>query len=217
MSSKMHQIINLLAKVAERYAPSRILSFDPSHVFKAMQIMEEKKKASRKTMMRELGLGEGVVKTMVKHMKMNRLVENSNAGMWLTTRGKAMYLKLKSIIAGEIDIPKCSIALGKFNHAVLVRGFAYTVKTGIEQRDIAIRNGAIGATTLVFKDDKLMMPDKNLDSLKKEPQVCDFMITHLKPENEDVIIIVSADDKRTAEMAAKGTALQMISDHERHF
>ncbi len=148
---------------------------------------------------------------------MNRLVENSNAGMWLTTKGKTMYLKLKSIIAGEIDIPKCSIALGKFNHAVLVRGFAYTVKTGIEQRDIAIRNGAIGATTLVFKDDKLMMPDKNLDSLKKEPQVCDFMITHLKPENEDVIIIVSADDKRTAEMAAKGTVLQMISDHERHF
>jgi|SRR5579885_359177 hypothetical protein len=213
----MHQIINLLTKVAERYAPSRVLSFDQGHVFKAMQIMEEKKKTSRKALMYDLGLGEGVVKTMVKHMKMNRLVENSNAGMWLTPRGKIMYLKLRTVIAGEIDIPKCSVALGKFNHAVLVRGFAYTVKTGIEQRDIAIRHGAIGATTLVFKDDKLMMPGKNLDSLRKEPKICELVITSLKPENEDIIIIVSADDKRTAEMAAKDTALQIISDHERHF
>lgn len=217
MATKLHQIIHLLARVAERYAPSRMLSFDLGHVFKAMQMMEEKKKTSRKMLMRELGLGEGVVKTMVKHMKMNRLVENSNAGMWLTPKGKTMHLKLKSIIAGEMDIAKCSIALGKFNHAILVRGFAYTVKAGIEQRDIAIRNGAMGATTLIFKDDKLMMPDKNLDSLKKEPKICNLMITSLKPENEDMIIIVSAHDKMTAEMAAKNTALQIISDHERHF
>ena len=213
----MQQIIRILTKVADRYAPSRMLSFDLGHVFKAMQIMEEKKKASRKTLMRELGLGEGVVKTMVKHMKMNRLVENSNAGMWLTNRGKTMYLKLKSVIAGESDVPKCSVAPGKFNHAILVRGFAYSVKSGIEQRDIAIRNGAMGATTLVFKDDKLTMPDKNSDTLRKEPEVHDLMLSKLQPRNEDMIIIVSADEKRTAEMAAKGTALQIISENEMRY
>ncbi len=194
-----------------------MLSFTPGHVFKAMQIMEEKKMASRNILMHELGLGEGVVKTMVKHMKMNHLVENSNAGMWLTNKGKTVYLKLKSVIAGEIDIPKCSIAPGKYNHAMLLRGFAYVVKTGIEQRDIAIRNGANGATTLIFKDDKLTMPDKNSDSLKKEPRIHDLMISHLKPQNEDMIIIINADDKRSAEMAAKGTVLQIISDHEMHY
>lgn len=214
---KLHQVIRLLSKVADRYAPSRILSFDQGHVFKAMQIMAENNMASRNILMRELDLGEGVVKTMVKHMKMNHLVENSNAGMWLTNKGKTVYLKLKSVIAAEIDIPRCSISSGKFNHAILVRGFAYVVKTGIEQRDIAIRNGANGATTLIFKDDKLAMPDKDSDLLKKEHKIHDFMISDLKPQNEDMIIIVSADDKRLAEMAAKGTVLQIISDHEMHY
>ncbi len=42
-------------------------------------------------------------------------------------------------------------------------------------------------------------------------------MSHLKPEDEDVIIITSADDKKTAEMSAKSTALQIISEHEKHF
>ena len=213
----MHQVIRTLTKVAGRYAPSRMLSFDLAHVFKAMQLMQEKKKISRSISIRELGLGEGSVKTLVKHLKMNGLIENSNAGMWLTNKGMVMYLKLHSVIPAETDIPKCSIALGKFNHAVLVRGLAYNVKTGIEQRDAAIKSGAIGATTLVFREGKLTMPDKSQDSLRREPKIHDLIITQLGPEDDDVIIIVSADDRKTAEMAAKSTALQIISDHERHF
>ncbi len=52
-----------------------------------------------------------------------------------------MYMKLCAVIPSETDIPKCSIVLGRFNHAILIRGFAYSVRTGIEQRDIAIKNG----------------------------------------------------------------------------
>ena len=85
----MHQVLRLLSKVAERYAPSRLLSFDSVHVLKAMQLMENKKKISRSLLIRELGLGEGSVKTLVKHMKMSGLIENSNAGMWSTNKGKA--------------------------------------------------------------------------------------------------------------------------------
>lgn len=212
----MHQVIRTLTKVASRYAPSRMLSFDLVHVFKAMQLMETKKKISRSILIRDLGLGEGSVKTLVKHLKMNGLIENSNAGMWLTDKGRAMYLKLYSVIPAETDIPKCSIALGKFNHAVLVRGVAHNVKTGIEQRDAAIKSGAIGATTLVFSEEKLTMPDKELDWLRKEPKIHDLITTKLRPIDDDVIIIVSADDRKTAEKAAKSVALQLISDHERH-
>ena len=211
----MHQVIRLLSRVADRYAPSRILSFDLAHVFKTMQMMETGK-ASRSKLVQEMRLGEGSVKTLVKHLKMNGLIENSNAGMWLTGKGRTAYMKLCLIIPAETDIPKCSIVLGRFNHAVLIRGFAYIVRTGIEQRDIAIKNGATGATTLIFRDGKLTMPNKSQDALRNEPKIYDLIITHLRPEEEDVIIITSADDRKTAEMSAKSTALQIISEHEKH-
>jgi len=209
-------VIHLLEKVTERYAPSRLLSFDLSHVFKTMQLLEDKKRISRSLLMRELGLGEGSVKTLVKHMKMSRLIENSNAGMWFTDKGKTVYSKLRSAIPREMDISKCSIALGKFNHAVLVKDLAHSIKSGIEQRDAAIKSGAVGATTVIFKNERLLMPNTREDVLRSEPKIHSLIMRQFEPEENDVIIIGSSEDKKTAEMAAKSAALHTISDHEKH-
>jgi len=212
----LHQIIRTLARVTDRYAPSRILSFDLAHVFKTMQLMENDGRISRALLMEELDLGEGSIKTLVKHMKMNGLIENSNAGMWLTNKGKIMFSKLQSAIPTEIDIPKCSIAIGRFNHAILVKGLAGNIRSGIEQRDAAIKIGAVGATTLIFRDGRFMMPERNQNPLKKDPEVHISMIKNLKPSNDDVVIIGSAEDRKAAEMAAKSAALQTVAGHERH-
>ncbi len=206
----------MLSKVAERYAPSRLLSFDLVHVFKTMQLLEEKKIISRSLLMRELGLGEGSVKTLVKHMKMSGLVENSNAGMWFTNKGKTVYTKLHGSIPREMDIPKCSVALGKFNHAVLVKNLANSVGSGIEQRDAAIKLGAVGATTLIFSNGRILLPDTREDLLINNPKVHSQIIKKLEPEENDVIIMGSSEDKKTAEMAAKSAALNTIADHEKH-
>ena len=216
INNKMHQVIQLLSKVTERYAPSRLLSFDLVHVLKTMQLMENKKRISRSLLMHELGLGEGSVKTLVKHLKMYGLVENSNAGMWFTNKGRTVYAKLHHIIPEEMDVPKCSVALGKFNYAVLIKNFAYNIRSGIEQRDAAIKSGAVGATTLIFRKGSFLMPDRRQDSLRNNPKVHSLIIKKLKPEEDDVIIIGSAEDKKTAEMAAKSAALHTIADHEKH-
>jgi len=216
INNKMHQVIQLLSKVTQRYAPSRLLSFDLVHVLKTMQLIENKKRISRSLLVRELGLGEGSVKTLVKHLKMYELVENSNAGMWFTNKGKTVYAKLHHIIPEEMNVPKCSVALGKFNYAILVKDFAYAVRSGIEQRDAAIKCGAIGATTLIFKKGSFLMPDRRQDSLRNNPKVHSMIIKKLRPEDDDVIIIGSAEDEKTAEMAAKSAALQTIAEHEKH-
>ncbi len=212
----MHQVIRTLSKVADRYAPSRILTFDLAHVFKALQLME-KNRISRALLINELRLGEGSIKTLVKHLKMSGMIETSNAGMWLTNKGKSVYAKLHSTVPAEMDIPKCSIALAKFNHAVLVKGLAGNVKSGIEQRDAAIKIGAVGATTLIFKEGKFLMPDnKNNDALQKDLKIRTSIIKGLNPHDYDIIIIGSAEDTKTAEIAAKSSALQTIADHEKH-
>jgi hypothetical protein len=181
-----------------------------------MQLLEDRERISRSLLVKELDLGEGSIKTLVKHMKMSGLVENSKGGMWFTNKGKTVYAKLRDVIPSETDIAKCSVALGKFNHVVLVKNFAYGIRSGIEQRDEAIKSGAIGATTLIFKNGSLLMPSTREDLLRKDPKLHSLIMKKLQPEDNDVIIIGSSEDKKIAEMAAKSAALHTISDHEKH-
>lgn len=212
----MHQVIQLLSKVAQRHAPSRMLSFDLVHVFKTMQMMSDKKKVSRSSLMQELGLGEGSIKTLVKHLKMHGLVENSNAGMWLTNKGDTLYTKLHTSVPREMDIAKCSVALGRFNHAVLLKDMACNIKNGIEQRDAAIKAGAVGATTLICKNERLVLPGTGEDLMRNDQKIHSLIMKELLPEQNDVIIIGSSQNKKIAEMAAKSAALYTIEDHAKH-
>jgi uncharacterized protein DUF4443 len=100
--------------------------------------------------------------------------------------------RLLSSVPTEMSIRRSSMALGKFNYVVLLKQFGFAVKSGIEQRDAAIKTGATGATTLLFKDDKFVIPGTNYDSLAKEPHTAELLIERLKSEDVDVIIIGSA-------------------------
>lgn len=214
----MHMYIKMLEKVTSRYAPSRVLSFDVVHVFAGLQIIEKNNNiTSRNALRAGLVLGEGTVKTLVKHLKMQGLIETSNRGTRLTAKGKSICEGLLSAIPAEMSLPRCSIALSKFNYAVLVRDFGFAVGLGIEQRDAAIKMGATGATTLLFKDNKFVMPANIDDSLKKEQEIRRMLIEKLNPKEGDVIIIGSANDnKKTAELGAKNAALLTIFSHEKH-
>jgi hypothetical protein len=213
----MHTYIMALEKVASRYAPSRALSFDVVHVFAALQMIESNGRTSRSALCSGLVLGEGTIKTLVKHLKVQRLVETSNGGTMLTAKGKSICRELLSTISAEISLPQCSVALSRFNYAVLVREFGFAIRLGIEQRDAAIKVGATGATTLLFKDNKFVMPASSNDSLKKERQVRKMLVEKLSPKEGDAIIIGSADSsEKTAELAAKNAALLTIFSHEKH-
>jgi hypothetical protein len=214
----MHMYIKMLEKVTSRYAPSRVLSFDVVHVFAGLQIIKKNNNiTSRNALCSGLVLGEGTVKTLVKHLKMQGLIETSNRGTGLTAKGKSICEGLLSAIPAEMSLPKCSIALSKFNYAVLVRDFGFAVGLGIEQRDAAIKMGATGATTLLFKDNKFVMPANSDDSLKKEQEIRRMLIEKLNPKEGDVIIIGSANDnEKTAELGAKNAALLTIFSHEKH-
>ena len=212
----MHNVVKLLAKVAERYYPSRVLSFEPAHIFKALQLIDVNKKASRSLLVGELGLGEGSIKTLVRHLKMNGLVTTSNSGMTLTSKVTALLSKITGATPSEADITESTIAMGRANHAILVKALAEEIGSGIEQRDAAIMIGALGATTLLFHDNRLYTSDKGYDIPINDQKLTLEVIKKLRPENGDVIIIASAENRKTADLAAKRAALETISHHERH-
>jgi Mn-dependent DtxR family transcriptional regulator len=213
----MHTYVKTLQKVANRYAPSRVLSFDMVHVFKTLQLIQENGHVSRETLCEDLGLGEGTIKTLLRHLRMQNLIESTNAGTKMTKKGNSFFSELLSSIPTETSLSKCAITLGKFNYAVLVKQMSSMIKDGIAQRDAAIRMGAFGATTLLFKDNKFLIPQTDFDSLKDEHQLSEQMIKNLHPQDGDVIIIGTDNYSRMkAEFAAKSAALITIMDHEKH-
>ncbi|MBV9178467.1 MAG: hypothetical protein JO297_15685, partial [Nitrososphaeraceae archaeon] len=122
-----------MTKIASRYAPSRMLSFELVHIFKVFQLLDKNEHVSRNLLCQELALGEGSVRTLLKHLKMQNLVKSTNGGTRLTEKGKALSSELLRSMPSETIISKCSIALGKFNYVVLLRNYAFAIKSGIEQ------------------------------------------------------------------------------------
>jgi Domain of unknown function (DUF4443) len=86
-----------------------------------------------------------------------------------------------SCIPNETGIQKSSITLGKFNYAVLVKNMTDAIKSGIEQRDIAIKAGAVGATTLIFKNVIFLIPETNFNALSEESQLQKKLLESLHP------------------------------------
>lgn len=213
----MHTYVKTLQKVANRIAPSRMLSFEIVHVLKTLQIIQERGHVSRNTLCKKLDLGEGIVKTLVKHLKIYGLVETDNTGTRLSEKGNKLLSDLELSMPAEMSISTCSVALGKFNYAILLKQMSYVVKTGIEQRDAAIKMNALGATTLVYREKKFMIPNTNFDALHKEQSLHTLLLKGLNPEEDDVLIIGSDNkSERIAEFAAKSAALVTIMNHDKH-
>jgi hypothetical protein len=58
---------------------------------------------------------------------------------------------------------------------------ADAIKSGIEQRDIAIKAGAVGATTLIFKNGIFLIPETNFNALSEESQLQKKLLESLYP------------------------------------
>lgn len=209
--------VKVLQETSGRYAPSRVLSFDIAHVFKAFQLMEINGHTSRDLLCQELNLGEGSIKTLIKHLKMQGLIETSKIGTQMSIKGSKIFSHILSCVPRECTLPKCSVALGRYNYAVLLKQLSFAVKSGIEQRDAAIKMGALGATTLFYMNEKFIIPGTRYDALKRESHIRRLLVDKLKPECRDVVIIGSDDtDQRIAELAAKNAALLTAMSHEKH-
>ncbi len=213
----MHLLINSLKNISSRYAPSRVLSFNSAHVLKTLQLIKDERHVSRSRLIKELGLGEGSVKTLVKHLKMQKMISTNNRGTVMSEKGERMLQEICNYICSETNIPQCSISIGRFNHAILLRNTRFAIKNGLEQRDMAIKAGAKGATTLIFIDEKFMIAGTDFDSLEEEQEIEMMLKEKLKPKEDDIVLIGSDDDSYTvAEIATKAAALFTLENHDKH-
>jgi len=204
------EILEIVERVAGKIAPGRSPLFNEAHVMKALEIISAQKNVGRLKLSKELQLGEGAARTLVKHLNNEGLIEIAKSGIGLSEHGRKVFSGLRTALSEQVEIPSSSLTVGRFNIAVLVRGAADAVKYGLEQRDMAILAGAKGATTIIYSGSKLTMPRVKEDVFKDNATVRNLLLSKLNPTEDDVIIIGSADEKIKAEFGAKMAALQLL-------
>lgn len=194
-----------LHSVASRKGSGKRLTFGAPHVLKALQMMDRQKYVSRAAFGGSLELGEGAVKTLVGHLRESGIAESVRAGTFLTEKGLGMAGSIREAMPAEAALSPSAMTGGAAGHAVLVRGRAGAVRSGIEQRDKAIVYGASAALTLVYRDGAFSFPGERRDALKGQRGV--LAALGAEPAEGDVLIVASAQSPLSAEMSAKNAAL----------
>jgi predicted transcriptional regulator len=208
------ETLRTIDRVAAKTAPGRPPLFAEAHVIKALEDINLQQTLGRMKLSKDLQLGEGEVRTLVKHLKNEGLIDVSKSGISLSVAGKKLLGSLRTLLSEQIEIPSTSLTVGSFNIAVRVAGMKDSVKNGLEQRDAAIMAGAKGATTLVLTKSGLSMPGEG-ENVSKIDSPLLAALSKLSLKEGDVIIIGSADEKIKAELGAKSAAIELLKTRNR--
>jgi len=191
-------------------APGPQPSFTVLDVMKVLELIAEIRGIGRGKLSEELKIGGGAIRTLINRLKDAGLITISRSGCALTKKGESLWDEIKSILPQKVILEKNELTFAAHNVALLVKGRGDSVKNGIEQRDAAVKVGAKGATTLVFKNNKLTLPNVSAD-LSRDFPVSFKQITNIMSLKEnDVVVIGSADKPKEAEYGALAAAWSII-------
>jgi hypothetical protein len=187
-----------------KYGP--VHRFADYHVYRVLSVLSDRKRRGRKHLADLVGVGEGSMRTILSWMRDNGLVGVKQTGVRITNTGLGFFsrlpLQVKDIESSDISVSNCNVA-------VLVRGRGEEVGSGIEQRDAAIKAGADGATTIVVKGGRLVVPtDYELDT--EDPGLASSMRGLFELKDGDVIVVGSAATRKIAEDGALAAALELV-------
>lgn len=201
----------LLEKIACEKAPGPSPTFSLFHILNAIEIMA-KKPVGRGMLAENLKVGEGAVRTIINRLQKAGLTATSKAGCVLTKKGLRVWKEYKSIFKEKIEIGKNELTIADYNFAILVKNHAHKVKSGMEQRDAAVMAGAKSATTILFKGRRLIIPSVSNNVAEDFPIAANQILTILKPDENDVIIVVSANSSEKAHYGALAAAWALLNN-----
>jgi len=201
-----------LESLLEEKAPGPYPSFSIYHLIKAFELIAKTGQVGRGKLSGELKIGEGATRTLIERLKTAHLISVSKKGCSLTEKGKKIWNEFESIFPQKFNLERNELALADYNVAVQIRSGGDRVRTGVEQRDAAVIAGAKGATTLVFKDRKLIVPNISLDVRHDFPIAHRQLMMLLRLRENDAVVIGSADTWSKAEYGALAAAWTLIEN-----
>lgn len=207
------KIKKLLEGLLRERAPGPSPSFSLFHVIKALELIAKEGPIGRGTLSKRLGTGEGATRTLIDRLRNAGLIVVSKPGCSLTRKGEKIWNEFQSIVSQKVELEKSELTLADRNIAVMIKDCGDRVKMGVEQRDAAILMGAKGATTLIFKNQTLIQPGISENLARDFPTAFNQITRRLEPEENDVVVVGSADTWEKAEYGALAAAWTLVQNN----
>ena len=158
--------------------------FQPFHILKALWHIQQLEPLGRKELSENLSIGEGSARKLVSYMEDRGWTKTARQGISLSDGGRRLLENL-GLMAKEVHAGK--ITVGEVDFALRMRNLAHCVTNGIEQRDEAIKVGASGATTLLFRG-SLVFSD-GFEAARSDPRASRVLKQDFELAEGDVLII----------------------------
>ena len=156
------------------------------------------------------GLGQGEVRTLIKRLKDNQLITIEADGCRLSKKGAKEYAKLSALLLWSGPVKAKTLELGEKCWAVMVAGAGKAVRYGIEQRDAAIKAGADGAFTSVFRSGKFTVPGEGANCERDGVSEPWTTLRGASPKEGDVVVVTGSADGANAENGALAAFLTLV-------
>ncbi len=189
-----------------------------AHIYVALDLIYRGGRAGRQSLADELGIGEGSVRSMLNVLREWRWIQVRQSGVTLTELGKESF---RGFGMQLVRVSESKYSVGNFQYGIIVRGAAASVTDGMKQRDLAVMNGAEGASVFVMIKGELIFP-KNWNLDEQDPETA-ARLRQTGMRDGDVLIIAGADTEKKARLAAAAAGLAMkrfriiVSDASRFF
>ncbi len=203
--------IRSLLGLADTRAPGPAPTFTGSHVLLAFITISGSSFVGRQELARRSGLGEGAARTVLKKLKEKGYVDVIRSGCFLTRVGRQKARSIESSMSGLASVPRSDLTMGDHQAALALRNAGGRVRSGIEQRDSAIRIGASGATTYVVQSERFTIPGGSANCERDFPgPVWSVLRRDLSPRNNDVVILCGGHDEVSARLGALAAATTLL-------
>ena len=186
------------------YRSGSAAKFTDYHLWKALMTLDPTTGIGRKRLSEELGIGEGSTRTLLSVLERNGCTFTNKTGIYLSEEGVKVrnrtIMDVAHLSLGDLTISDCDCA-------VRIPFAAKKIRYGKEETDAAIKNGAAGATTLVYTDGRVRFPgtEQLVDSGSE-----DVLRRVFRLRADDVIIVGTARTPEAAEMGAVSVALALV-------
>jgi len=195
-----------------RVAPA----FRAHHAAVAIIMIGRGQPLGRYELCHNMSIGEGSARTLLKRLtEADYIKADRKQGQKLTHKGQALFDRMtRDVPLGLfLEVPK--LVTHKYAFANLVKARAHRVNDGIRQRDETIIQGGYhraGSTTLVMKHGVLAMPPGDFNVMSEYGNEAALIVESLRPQDEDVLVIGSADDENLAREVSMAAVMTLFEE-----
>ncbi|MHA1454025.1 MAG: DUF4443 domain-containing protein [Promethearchaeota archaeon] len=204
--------MNILHKLSQISTSKTIQpSFRLAHVLLGLIIFDQESEGiGRYRLESELSLSEGKVRSLLKYLKAMELVEVKKKIHLLSKKGTATLREVYKIFTApkEPQFDHSKIVIGDSVKYSIIYNAVNKLRSGMEQRDEAIKIGASGATCLIMKDGKFQFPPSPMS--QNTSIFADIDVKKLEGSFSEVDVLVLGTGK-TPELSNLATIAAALS------